>query len=567
MSGRILIVDDIAANQMLLAARLSSAYYEAFTAADGAAAIRDAIAEQPDLILLDIDMPDMNGHETCRRLKTDPRSAHIPVVMLTERNTPEERIKGLDAGADDFLARPISDLELFARVRNLVRMKMMVDELRLRDETALALGIHAPRPGEADAARGPANVMLLCADPAHARARGALLEAQMNVSVRIPLDDRDALAQAERNPPDALVLERDLGKGRDGLRLISALRARPATRHVAAIMLVRPGDLEGAAAALDLGANDYLAMPCDGAELVARLASQLRRKHYSDRLRDALRDGLMMAITDPLTGLYNRRYAETHLHRMLAQCAAAGVPLGVMLLDLDRFKDVNDSYGHAAGDQVLAEFARRLQANVRGVDLVARMGGEEFLVAMPDADEAGAAIVAERVRRAVEGAPFAIGAAPGEIRITVSAGLTVAHPPDLPAARGAHDNPAQAAHDNPAQAAHDNPAQAAHDNPARGAHDSPAQVAHGAPASPSPDAGARISGARAAPGGCRHGAPAATPEPEPALGMAEGAAPRITPPLGAGPDDSARGLLERADQALYLSKRAGRNKVTTTAAA
>ncbi|MFT4792285.1 MAG: two-component system cell cycle response regulator [Paracoccaceae bacterium] len=493
MSGRILIVDDVAANRMLLAARLSSAYYEAFTAADGPSALTEAVGEQPDLILLDIRMPGMDGYEACRLLKADPRTAHIPVVMLTERNTAEERIKGLDAGADDFLSRPISDLELFARVRNLVRMKMMVDELRLRDETAQALGIDAPSPCPLSGEGPRADVMLLCADPAHARARAALLEAELHVRVRLPRDDRAALADAERDPPDALVLERDLGQSRDGLRLISALRARPATRHVAVIMLVRPGDLEGAAAGLDLGANDYLSTPCDGNELVARLASQLRRKRYSDRLRDALRDGLMMAITDPLTGLYNRRYAETHLNRMMSQCAAAGVPLGVMLLDLDRFKDVNDTHGHGAGDEVLSEFARRLQANVRGVDLVARMGGEEFLVAMPDADEDGGAIVAERVRRAVEEEPFTIGAAPGQIRVTVSAGLTVAHPPR-------------------------------------------------------PEA--------------------ETSTPEQATGMAEGAAPRISggapvPP----PADTARSLLNRADEALYASKNAGRNKVTTTRAA
>jgi two-component system cell cycle response regulator len=517
MSGRILIVDDVAANRMLLAARLSSAYYEAFTAADGPSALEEAVGEQPDLVLLDIRMPGMDGYEACRRLKSDIRTAHIPVVLLTERNTPEERIKGLEAGADDFLSRPVSDLELFARVRNLVRMKTMVDELRLRDETAQALGIDTPRPGEDDGDRGPANVMLLCADSAHANARAALLEAEMNVKVILPADDRAALAEAERAPPDALVLERDLGMGRDGLRLISALRARPATRHVAVIMLVRPGDLEGAAAALDLGANDYLSMPCDGNELVARLAGQLRRKHYSDRLRDALRDGLMMAITDPLTGLYNRRYAETHLHRMLAQCAASGAPLGVMLLDLDRFKDVNDSHGHGAGDEVLAEFARRLQANVRGVDLVARMGGEEFLVAMPDADEAGAATVAERVRRAVEETPFGIGAGLGQIRVTVSAGVTVAMP------RTDRDDAA------------------------------------------SPEAAPPADGAAPR----TWGAMPATPDAH-AGGLHEAAATRPVQPRAGGsmPNDATvRSLLARADEALYASKKAGRNKVTTNAAA
>ncbi|MGG7567950.1 diguanylate cyclase [Rhodovulum sp. DZ06] len=502
MSGRILVADDSAANRMLLAARLGGAYYETLTAADGREALERAFAESPDLILLGLNMVGIDGCAACRRLKADPRTAHIPVILLTERNTPEERIAGLDSGADDFLSRPVSDLELFARVRNLVRMKNMVDELRLRDETAQALGID-PRD---EAAQPPGDVILLCADPAHARARGALLAAQMDVTVRLPRNDRAALAEAEKTPPDAIVLERDLGATRDGLRLVSALRARPATRHVAVIMLVRPGDLEGAAAGLDLGANDYLVTPVDGNELVARLASQIRRKRASDRLRDALRDGLMMAITDPLTGLYNRRYAETHLRRIADQCAGAAQPLSVMLLDLDKFKTVNDRFGHAAGDEVLSEFARRLRANVRGVDLVARMGGEEFLVAMPDADAEGAALAAERIRAAVAAEPFAIGADPGRIDVTVSIGLTVAGPEALAA-----------------------PVEAEAQRPA------------------------------ALPGA---GGLAEAAAPRPLHPLARQARPAR---LQARPD-LPRTLLAAADQALYASKDGGRNMVTTSAA-
>ena len=194
-------------------------------------------------------------------------------------------------------------------------------------------------------------------------------------------------------------------EGGDGLRLVSALRSRPETRQSAVILVVENGDVQTAAKGLDLGASDYIEAPFDVSELIARIRSQLRRKRYSDRLRTNLRNGLKLAVIDPLTGIYNRRYASQHMNRVMERARETDGVFAVMMIDLDKFKSINDRFGHDAGDAVLREFSRRLQENIRGVDLVARFGGEEFFVAMPDVDQRAAAHAAERIRRAIEDAP------------------------------------------------------------------------------------------------------------------------------------------------------------------
>ena len=130
-------------------------------------------------------------------------------------------------------------------------------------------------------------------------------------------------------------------------------------------------------------------------------------------------------MIDPLTGIYNRRYASQHMIRVMERARETDGVFAVMMIDLDKFKSINDRFGHDAGDAVLREFSRRLQENIRGVDLVARFGGEEFFVAMPDVDQRAAAHAAERIRRAIEGAPVPLPGG-GEVKVTVSIGVAIA---------------------------------------------------------------------------------------------------------------------------------------------
>lgn len=424
MSGRILVVDDVPTNRALLKAKLSAAYYDVLTLGDAEDVLETVHREQPDIVLLDVLMPGKSGHEVCRELKSDPDTAHIPVVMVTASDSPDERIRGLESGADDFLSKPFDDITLFARVRNLMRVKIMFDEMRLRDDTSRELGLHNFLDGSSEALDLCGSVVLAASSPSESYMWRNILAKHLDVSVH-EADSYDAtLKLANDEAPDVFIVHQAVMDGSGGLRLVSALRARPETRQSAIIFVVHDEDMRAAAAALDLGASDYVVSALDPNEFVVRVRSQLRRKRYSDRLRSNVIDGLRMAVIDPLTGLYNRRYAKQHLKAVADRAEDEGSPFSILMMDLDEFKQVNDRYGHRAGDLVLREFAERIQENVRGIDLVARVGGEEFCVIMPGTDVSQATDVAERLRGNIDERPFCAKDETGQhIHVTVSIGV------------------------------------------------------------------------------------------------------------------------------------------------
>jgi two-component system cell cycle response regulator len=212
-------------------------------------------------------------------------------------------------------------------------------------------------------------------------------------------------------------------RGFDGLRLCSQLRSLPEGRNVPILGVVSDGDRRKLTQALEMGVNDYLTRPVDKNELVARVRTQLRKKRYADRLRHNVQLSLEMAITDQLTGLHNRRYMGRHLDNLVANAKKSGKPLAFVIMDIDFFKAVNDTHGHDIGDEVLKEFAGRIAANTRGIDLACRYGGEEFVVVMPDTDLDFACSVSERLRKSIETTPIAISRDPGKLNITISIGI------------------------------------------------------------------------------------------------------------------------------------------------
>ena len=418
MTARVLVVDDILSNVKLLEAKLSAEYFEVLTASSGEQALTRVAAELPDIVLLDVMMPGMDGFEVCRRIKTNPKVAHIPIVMVTALDQPSDRVTGLDAGADDFLTKPVDDLALFARVKSLVRLKMMTDELRMREETGQSMGL-------ADAAEtmvepDPSGRVLVVEDRPESVAwfRGGL--EQKNKLVDVSTFD-EALVRARGGDFDLLVVSLGI-RSFDGLRLCSHLRSLPELRNTPILVLVSEGESRKLIQALDMGVNDYLMRPVDRNELLARVRTQLRKKRYSDKLRHNMQLSLEMAITDPLTRLHNRRYMSSHLDTLM-KSATPAKPISFLIMDIDHFKSVNDTHGHDVGDEVLREFANRISANVRGIDLACRHGGEEFVVVMPDTDSAFAFTVAERLRQSIEATPIKISRAPNALTITVSIGI------------------------------------------------------------------------------------------------------------------------------------------------
>jgi two-component system cell cycle response regulator len=419
MTARVLVVDDILSNVKLLEAKLSAEYFEVVSAFNGLECLTKMDEALPDIVLLDVMMPGMDGFEVCRRIKNNPKTAHVPVVMVTALDQPSDRVAGLEAGADDFLTKPVDDAALFARVRSLVRLKMMTDELRMRETTGQSMGLVDPAMTLMDA--NPTGRVLVIEDrPESVQWFSAALAPGHQVSSVDTFEE--ALVRVRGGDFDLIVVSLGM-RGFDGLRLCSQLRSLPEGRNVPILVVVSDGDRRKLTQALEMGVNDYLTRPVDKNELVARVRTQLRKKRYADRLRHNVQLSLEMAITDQLTGLHNRRYMARHLDNLISAAARSGKPLAFLILDIDYFKAVNDGHGHDIGDEVLKEFANRIAANIRGIDLACRYGGEEFVVVMPETEVSLAFTIAERLRKSIETTPIDISRTPGKINITISIGI------------------------------------------------------------------------------------------------------------------------------------------------
>ncbi len=420
MSARVLVVDDVPANVKLLEARLTAEYFDVVTAYSGAEALALCERAECDLVLLDVMMPDMDGFEVCRRLKSNMATHHIPVVMVTALDQPSDRVRGLEAGADDFLTKPVTDVALISRVRSLARLKMVTDELRRRAITTKEIGIRSPE-RDAIAETGRNGRVLIVDDRASSYER-LVATLQKEHTVDVETNPADALFHAAEGNYDTLIVSLSLANF-DGLRLCSQLRSLERTRNVPVLAVSEPENTARLARGLEIGVNDYLMRPIDRNEMLARVRTQIKKKRYTERLRDNVQLSIEMAITDGLTGLFNRRYMETHLAALVEQAGARGKPIALLILDIDYFKSVNDCHGHDAGDDVLREFALRIRKSIRNIDLACRYGGEEFVVVMPETDMAVATMVAERLRRRIASERFAIQNGANELDVTISIGI------------------------------------------------------------------------------------------------------------------------------------------------
>jgi two-component system cell cycle response regulator len=420
MTARVLVVDDIPANVKLLEARLSAEYFDVVTAMSGRDALAICERAECDLVLLDVMMPDMDGFEVCRRIKSNPATHHMPVIMVTALDQPSDKVRGLEAGADDFLPKPISELALIARVRSVARLKMVTDELRMRVLTSHEIGIESPeREAVADTGRD-GRVLIVDDRPASYERIAATLSKEHAVEVEV--DPNQALFHAADGNYDLLIVSLGL-EHFDALRLCSQIRSLDRTRNLPILAITEPDNTARMLRGLEIGVNDFLIRPIDKNELLARTRSQVRKRRYTERLRDNVQMSIEMAITDALTGLFNRRYMESHLGTLIEQAAARGKPLSALVVDIDYFKAINDSHGHDAGDDVLRDFALRIKRSIRGIDLACRYGGEEFVIIMPETDMAVAAMVAERLRRRIAAEPFAIAQGSRQIPVTISIGI------------------------------------------------------------------------------------------------------------------------------------------------
>ncbi|MBO0334366.1 PleD family two-component system response regulator [Sneathiella sp. CAU 1612] len=421
MSARILVVDDVIPNVKILEAKLSVEYYDVVTASNGPDALKIALEEQPDLILLDVMMPQMDGFEVCQRLKADKLTAHIPVVMVTALSEAADRVQGLESGADDFLTKPVDDLALFARVKSLLRLKMMMDEFRLREETSSEMGVISMSDRKEEAIQR-ARILVIDDNEYSVRMMKEIYAETYDITLEPNMEEAQVLLRG--GDYDLAVISLDSAT-HDPLRLCSKIRSLEETRQLPILTLVDDSDKDKLIKGMDIGINDYVMRPIDANELIVRTRTQILRKQYQDRLRHNFHRSMELAVTDSLTGLYNRRYMSNHLDAMLQRAKLDYKPVCALIMDIDFFKRVNDAHGHDVGDDVIKEFSNRIGTSVRGIDLACRYGGEEFVVIMPDTDLSVAASVSERLRRQIAEKPVSVRKGSLDLELTCSIGVTV----------------------------------------------------------------------------------------------------------------------------------------------
>lgn len=421
MTARVLVVDDISANARLLEARLMAEYFQVMVTDNGPEAIEICEQGQCDLVLLDVMMPEMDGFEVCRRLKANAKTMHLPVVMVTALDQASDRVKGLECGADDFLTKPVNDLALATRVKSLVRLKLISDELRMRASSGDDVGINvAPEITELNEFSERGNIAIIDDRPASYERVVSYLSVEHDITVIT--DAQEALFRVAESDFEAVLVSLSV-ENHDALRLCSHIRSLERTRVLPILVVAEPDDDDKITRALELGVNDYIRRPIDKNEMLARVRTQVKRKRYNDKLRDSIQNTIEMAVSDGLTGLYNRRYFDSHSKSIFDKAAAKDAPMAMIICDIDHFKSVNDQHGHDVGDEVIVEFANRLRKRVRGVDLACRYGGEEFVVVMPETDISLAGIVAERIRRSIAEHPFIVEKGAKQLSITVSVGV------------------------------------------------------------------------------------------------------------------------------------------------
>ena len=420
MHGKILIVDDVATNRIVFKVKMGAAAYSPILAATGQECLRIAREERPDLILLDLALPDISGIEVLRRLRQDPLTKNIPVIVVSASTNPDDRIEALEAGADDIFFKPYDDQLLMSRLRNLLRRSQEMSDLSPGGTEAFA-GLAEPisefvQPGLIAIVTDRADSAL--------RLRRDLAPMMRDSFVIVGMTEALAPISAQRESADIYLIDLTSVPADRGLRLLSDLRSRTPTHHSGICVMLPTGATTTALTAFDLGANALVEDGMTSEEIALRLRMILRRKRHADHERERLQDDLRLAMVDPLTGLFNRRYAMAKLTTMAQHTKTKGRPFAVLMADLDRFKSVNDHFGHAAGDHVLIEIGRRLTSGLRNSDLLARVGGEEFLIALPDADLEGALAIATRLCVLVKEAPIAL---PGgqELTVTMSVGVAM----------------------------------------------------------------------------------------------------------------------------------------------
>ncbi len=411
-SRRILVVDDSQTIRMQIREELEQEGYDIVEAKNGLEALIFAASPTPpDLITLDIEMPKMNGFDTCRKLRDSHYSRffsksedhRVPVIFITGNDTIEDRNKGFDLGAVDFITKPFQKGEVLRAVNKILNLP------------TTQIGIKA----------------LVADDNIVARKIASLCLSREGIQV-YEAENGEQAYDIIRNLGQQLdIIITDLIMPHmDGMQLCRKIRKDLGKQDIPIIVLTAMSDLSEILDVFKAGASDYLVKPFSKEELLARISVHIERSQVNRELRatikllkEANEKIEKLSILDPLTGCYNRGYLNKQILMEIKRSTRYEKPCSIILTDIDHFKQVNDSFGHQAGDAVLIQFVKNLQSVIRNdCDWIARYGGEEFLIVLPETTVSHAEIVAEKLRKTVSGQPIRYNDL--EVSITASFGVT-----------------------------------------------------------------------------------------------------------------------------------------------
>ena len=417
--SKILIVDDEPLNVKLLAAMIPSDQYDTVRVFSGKEALKIVTDLRPDLILMDIMMPDLNGYELTRILKSDPESRDIPIVLVTAFGGADCEIKGLEAGADEFLNKPVNRTELLARTKSLLSLRQYKEQIKAR--TCSINSITSERKGK-NLSENDINLpsILIVEDN---RIDAKLIQSYLHAEacqIKIAEDGEEAISCAQQERIDVILLDLIL-PGINGYQVCSILKEMEGTQNIQIVAITSLSDLDSKLKSIELGVDDYLVKPVNRHILRTRVKSLIKKKALLDKLCNRYEMAVHSAITDKLTGLYNRRFFDYFLDLEVKRSSRQKTSLALLLIDIDNFKRINDTFGHLSGDNVLNKFGKLLKTKIREIDMAARYGGEEFAVVMSNTGLKEAVKIADRIRQSIQAYSFA----KENLTTTVSIGIAL----------------------------------------------------------------------------------------------------------------------------------------------
>ena len=418
---RILVVDD-ELNVKLLSAHLISRRYEVITAFNGDEAIRKVGIKYPDLILLDIMMLGMDGYQVTSKLKSDPKTKDIPIILVTALTGEDEKKKGLAAGADEFINKPIDTHELDARIVSLLRLREYGEQLGSRKQSEeLFIRKQSDQIRIVNNPKTLPTVLIVDDDPM-IRELLTIYISDIDCNIETAENGEKAIKLVNEKKIDIMILDLLL-PDMDGFDVCRKIKEYEKTYPIQVVIVTSLTDTRSKIEGIEAGTDDFLLKPVSRDELKARLLSLFKKKAYLDQLIVRTDNALNAAITDKMTGVYNHGYFKNFLTMELNRAERHGHKLALLMIDIDDFKKFNDRYGHPCGDEALKIIASIIRENIRKVDLLARYGGEEFAIILPylglEAAEEIATRILEKVNNHCE-IPFA-----SDGRLSVSIGLSI----------------------------------------------------------------------------------------------------------------------------------------------